>query len=138
MSGSVGTNSGRGSGTIGTASAGADTSLSNLATAGERKSIVAWAHFNGTGTVAFKDSLNMTSLTDHGTGDYTLTFSITFADINYMQLTGSNADWVMVTGDTNGNYQAPTTTYTRFTVQTYNTATIDPFTCCIAYIGEVA
>ena len=35
----------------------------------------AWVNFNGTGTAAISDSLNMSSLTDNGTGDYTLTYS---------------------------------------------------------------
>ncbi len=35
----------------------------------------AWVNFNGTGTAAIRDSLNMSSLTDNGTGDYTLTYS---------------------------------------------------------------
>jgi hypothetical protein len=35
----------------------------------------AWVNFNGTGTAAIQDSLNMSSLTDNGTGDYTLTYS---------------------------------------------------------------
>ena len=35
----------------------------------------AWVNFNGTGTAAISDSLNMSSLTDNGTGDYTLTYT---------------------------------------------------------------
>ena len=35
----------------------------------------AWAFYNGTGTVAVSDSLNVSGITDNGTGDYTLTFS---------------------------------------------------------------
>ena len=35
----------------------------------------AWVNFNGTGTAAIQDSLNMSSLTDNGTGDYTLTYT---------------------------------------------------------------
>ena len=35
----------------------------------------AWVNFDGTGTVAIRDSLNMSSLTDNGTGEYTLTYS---------------------------------------------------------------
>jgi hypothetical protein len=35
----------------------------------------AWVNFNGTGTAAIRDSLNFSSITDNGTGDYTLTYS---------------------------------------------------------------
>jgi hypothetical protein len=34
----------------------------------------AWVNFNGTGTIAARDSENVSSLTDNGTGDYTLIF----------------------------------------------------------------
>jgi len=35
----------------------------------------AWINFNGTSTIAARDSLNFSSLTDNGTGDYTVTIS---------------------------------------------------------------
>ena len=35
----------------------------------------AWVNFNGTGTVAIRDSMNVASLTDGGTGNYTLTYT---------------------------------------------------------------
>tara|TARA_A200000159_G_C7229963_1_gene299805 strand:+ start:384 stop:764 length:381 start_codon:yes stop_codon:yes gene_type:complete len=43
----------------------------------------AWIHFNGTGTVAIKDSFNVSSLTDNSTGLYTITLSITMANDDY-------------------------------------------------------
>ena len=46
----------------------------------------AWVNFNGTGTVAIRQSGNVSSLTDHGTGDYTVNFSNAFADANYASL----------------------------------------------------
>ena len=35
----------------------------------------AWVNFNGTGTIATRDSNNVSSLTDNGTSDYTTTFT---------------------------------------------------------------
>jgi hypothetical protein len=43
----------------------------------------AWVNFNGTGTVAIRASGNVTSITDNGTGDYTVNFSSAFVDANY-------------------------------------------------------
>ena len=43
----------------------------------------AWIQFNGTGTVAIRTSYNVASLTDNGTGDYTITFTTAMADANY-------------------------------------------------------
>ena len=39
----------------------------------------AWVNFDGTGTIAARDSENVSSLTDNGTGDYTVNFSSAFA-----------------------------------------------------------
>jgi hypothetical protein len=43
----------------------------------------AWVNFNGTGTVAIRGSGNVSSLTDNGTGDYTVNFSNAFGAADY-------------------------------------------------------
>jgi hypothetical protein len=43
----------------------------------------AWVNFNGTGTVAIRDSGNVSSITDNGTGDYTVNFTTAMSDANY-------------------------------------------------------
>jgi hypothetical protein len=43
----------------------------------------AWVNFNGTGTVAIRASGNVTSITDNGTGDYTVNFTTAMTDANY-------------------------------------------------------
>jgi hypothetical protein len=43
----------------------------------------AWVNFNGTGTVAIRASGNVTSITDNGTGDYTINFTNNMPDVNY-------------------------------------------------------
>ena len=43
----------------------------------------AWVNFNGTGTVAIRASFNVSSITDNGTGDYTVNFTTALADANY-------------------------------------------------------
>ena len=42
-----------------------------------------WVNFTGTGTVAINDSFNVASITDNGTGDYTITFTNAMANANY-------------------------------------------------------
>jgi hypothetical protein len=44
----------------------------------------AWVNFNGTGTIAARDSENVSSLTDNGTGDYTVNFTNAMGNGNYM------------------------------------------------------
>jgi hypothetical protein len=48
----------------------------------------AWVNFNGTGTVAIRASFNVSSITDNGTGDYTVNFATALPNANYA-LSGS-------------------------------------------------
>jgi len=61
----------------------------------------AWANLNGAGTVALRDSLNISGLTDNGTGDYTTSFSNALANTNYSFLT-CNSDDATTSGVTTG------------------------------------
>ena len=49
----------------------------------------AWVNFDGTGTVAVRDSMNVSSLTDNGTGDYSANFTNAFAAADYVAFTGN-------------------------------------------------
>ena len=42
-----------------------------------------WVNFNGTGTVAIRASLNVSSITDNGTGDYRVNYTNALTDANY-------------------------------------------------------
>ena len=46
----------------------------------------AWVNFNGSGTVAIRDDGNVSSITDNGTGDYTVNFTTAMPDVNYAML----------------------------------------------------
>jgi hypothetical protein len=43
----------------------------------------AWVNFNGTGTVAIREDGNVSSITDNGTGAYTVNFTTAMPDANY-------------------------------------------------------
>ena len=43
----------------------------------------AWVNMNGTGTIAVRDSYNVSSMTDLGTGFYRLSFTTSMANTNY-------------------------------------------------------
>ena len=51
--------------------------------AGGAGTLKAWVNFNGTSTVAIRASGNVSSITDNGTGDYTVNFTTAMADENY-------------------------------------------------------
>jgi hypothetical protein len=84
----------------------------------------AWVNFNGQGTVAIRASGNVTSITDNGTGDYTVNFTTAMPDANYdVALTagyttdGGNPSFGIANRiGTTGNEQAPTTSNFRFNV----------------------
>lgn len=83
------------SGTTGTFSGDLTLGSSTLATpTGSAPSYLcrAWVNFNGTGTVAIRASGNVTSITDNGTGDYTVNFTTAMPDANYAVMSGP-ADW---------------------------------------------
>ena len=43
----------------------------------------AWVNFNGTGTVAIRAAGNVSSITDNGTGDYTVNFTTAMVDADF-------------------------------------------------------
>ena len=51
----------------------------------------AWVNFNGTGTVAIRDSFNVSSITDNGTGDYVVNFATALTDANYCAVASVNS-----------------------------------------------
>ena len=66
----------------------------------------AWVNFNGVGTVAIRDSENVSSIGDNGIGDYTINFSTPMADTNFSALlsmghtTAYNAGYLLVIRET--------------------------------------
>jgi len=61
----------------------------------------AWVNFNGTGTVAIDDSFNVVSITDNGTGNYTVNFTNSMPSASYCAVCGTNSAENIV-----GTYQA--------------------------------
>lgn len=57
----------------------------------ERYTARAWVNFNGTGTVAIRAAGNVSSITDNGTGDYTINFTNAMPDANYSACGSANA-----------------------------------------------
>lgn len=78
----------------------------------------AWVNFNGTGTVAIRASGNVTSITDNGTGNYTVNFTTAMSDENYsacvtIQRENSSANYANVYG----SYAADTWTTSAFQIR---------------------
>jgi hypothetical protein len=51
----------------------------------------AWVNFNGSGTIAVRDSVNVASLTDNSTGQYAINFTNATATADYSAVCGASA-----------------------------------------------
>src|SRR6056300_584904 len=65
--------------TLTDASSGNSTAMSTI----NQGTAKAWINFNGTGTIATRDSFNISSISDDATGIYTITINNDMADTNY-------------------------------------------------------
>ena len=95
----------------------------------------AWVNFNGTGTVAIRGSGNVSSITDNGTGDYTVNFTTAMPDANYSPVFGGTFNASGTSRDDNigvRNNVAPTTSALRINVHEPNTGLIDALFCNVA------
>ena len=87
----------------------------------------AWVNFNGTGTVAIRASGNVSSITDNGSGDYTVNFTTAMSDSNYCAniSLGSSGALAATIGTISG--VAPTASALRFDARATNTGALtDP------------
>ena len=81
----------------------------------------AWVNFNGTGTVAIRGSGNVTSITDNGTGNYTVNFTNALPDSNYSAVASSGS----FTSDGIGSSTRSTTACTVLNVDSRTYASQD-------------
>ena len=70
----------------------------------------AWVNFNGQGTVAIRASGNVSSITDNGTGNYTVNLATAMPDANYAAVVGGKNDqgnngYIVVMAITTGSVQ---------------------------------
>jgi hypothetical protein len=93
----------------------------------------AWVNFNGIGTPAIRASGNVSSITDNGTGNYTVNFTTAMPDVNYSGVIGSG---VTTTSDP-GRYlitinNSATSSCSIFT-KNANTGTLEDYSVnCVA------
>ena len=94
----------------------------------------AWVNFNGTGTVAIRDSFNVSSITDHSTGTYSVNFATAFSDFHYATTIagGNTADSSTPRGfETVYNYQ---TTSVKFDFRNESGSEADPEVGCLVVV----
>jgi hypothetical protein len=92
--------------------------------------VKAWARFNGNGTVALQDSLNISSLTDNGVGDYAVGFSSNMANSNYAESA--------LSGNTVSHTSSSTSDFRVINVATSSGAAYDGLVIALLVHGDLA
>jgi hypothetical protein len=99
----------------------------------------AWVNFNGTGTVAIRASGNVSSITDNGTGDYTVNFTTAMSDANYSAIMTISRPTISADAtrivNIAGNNLPTTTTLRLFTDYAGNTGGNDTPYICVSIFG---
>lgn len=85
----------------------------------------AWVNFNGTGTVAIRAAFNVSSITDNGTGDYTVNFTAAMSDANYGVSYGSG-EGSASSGGRAAFHSGSTTTTHRIAIRNFANGLQDP------------
>lgn len=85
----------------------------------------AWVNFNGTGTVAIRASGNVTSITDNGTGNYTVNFTNAMPDTNYCAIAESAISTANTANDTIAQSTVSASSSVVFTNNPVNAAAVD-------------
>jgi hypothetical protein len=97
----------------------------------------AWVNFNGTGTPAARDSFNHSSITDHGTGNYSNTVSSALGNANYV-VTAMSQDTSVGDVIAFDNGTAPTATAVKIYNFTTGSSVADSARICLSYQGDLA
>jgi hypothetical protein len=99
----------------------------------------AWVNFNGTGTIAARDSENVSSLTDNGTGDYSVNFSSAMADANYSAIANADGVNVAVLAETSTSIaRGNTASLARVGVVSGASSFVDVGQICLLTHGDLA
>ena len=100
----------------------------------------AWCNWNGQGTVAIRDSLNVSTLTDSGTGHYITSWSTNFGDLDYSVAvaTGSETAAQNVWDRILGIREIRANGCTWYASNNDSDALVDPPVCSCTHNGDLA
>ena len=107
-----------------------DTAGTGPVTLTRQSAAKAFVDFDGTGTVSVKASLNNSSITDNGTGDYTNNFSNAFGSVNYTHVAGGSQGSTLV--------DAITASSSEISIYNLSGASVDRDPVCLVHHGDLA
>ena len=95
-----------------------------------------WINFNGESTIASRDTFNVGSITDEGTGDYQLNYTNNMGNANYAPSGMSEADGKVVIDDS--DYSSHVTTSSLDVEAKSGGSNIDREVICVTIHGDLA
>jgi hypothetical protein len=107
-----------------------------------RGTAAAWANLNGTGTIALRDSENVSSVVDNGVGGYTFNYSNAMTNANYI-INGTTsgdataASYIFESNDA-GNRSSATASSIRLNVVNSSAVEVDRFSVNVGVHGDLA
>ena len=94
-------------------------------------------NFDGTGTISTRDSVNVASIADNGTGEYTVNNTNNFAKANYFTVVSSSNNGMSNTDSMGNPFGATTSLFKVGTNNNSGTATDRSHIACII-TGDLA
>lgn len=103
----------------------------------EQSNTKAWLKFDGSGTVAINNDQNVSSITDHNTGQYTVSYTNSFSNANYavagaVANLGNGAESFQIHDSLGSSMTTGALKYHT----TRSGAAIDPNQCCLIANGD--
>ena len=95
-----------------------------------------WINFNGESTIASRDTFNVGSIADEGTGDYQLNYTNNMGNANYAPSGMSEADGKVVIDDS--DYSSHVTTSSLDVEAKSGGSNIDREVICVTIHGDLA
>jgi len=95
-----------------------------------------WINFNGESTIASRDTFNVGSISDEGTGDYQLNYTNNMGNANYAPSGMSEADGKVVIDDS--DYSSHVTTSSLDVEAKSGGSNIDREVICVTIHGDLA
>ena len=92
----------------------------------------AWVNFNGIGTVAIRGAFNVSSITDNGTGSFTINFTTAMPDVNYAITGGGGEGGTTGMGQRTPSIGTVSTSSVLIASINQDATYTDPVYCCIS------
>jgi hypothetical protein len=120
--------------TLTDASSGNSTAMSTI----NQGTAKAWINFNGTGTIATRDSFNVSSIADDGTGTYTITINNDMANADYCTTSGVGRGGLATCTFLNDGTWAATAGSGQVICANSSNAAFDPPAVLASFLGDLA